>query len=63
MRLSIVIPALNEADQISTTLAPLQAMRARGADLVSFVQRGDDNGESHGFIVATRSPWITTLKL
>ena len=34
MRLSIVIPALNEADQISTALAPLQAMRARGVEVI-----------------------------
>ena len=34
MRLSIVIPALNEADNISATLAPLQAMRARGVEVI-----------------------------
>ena len=34
MRLSIVIPALNEADHISTTLAPLQAMRSRGVEII-----------------------------
>jgi rSAM/selenodomain-associated transferase 2 len=34
MRLSIIIPTLNEADNIATTLAPLQAMRARGAEVI-----------------------------
>jgi len=34
MRLSIVIPALNEADHIVATLAPLQAMRTRGAEII-----------------------------
>lgn len=34
MRLSIVIPALNEAASLAATLAPLQAMRARGVEVV-----------------------------
>lgn len=34
MRLSIIIPALNEADNILATLAPLQAMRARGVEVI-----------------------------
>ena len=34
MRLSIVIAALNEAEHISATLAPLQAMRARGVEVI-----------------------------
>ena len=34
MRLSIVIPALNEADNIAATLNPLQAMRARGVEII-----------------------------
>jgi rSAM/selenodomain-associated transferase 2 len=34
MRLSIIIPALNEAANIAATLAPLQAMRARGAEVI-----------------------------
>ena len=34
MRLSIVIPALNEADHIIAMLAPLQAMRARGVEVI-----------------------------
>ncbi|MEQ1517325.1 MAG: TIGR04283 family arsenosugar biosynthesis glycosyltransferase [Usitatibacteraceae bacterium] len=34
MRLSIVIPALNEADNILTTLRPLQAMRSRGVEVI-----------------------------
>ncbi len=34
MRLSIVIPALNEADNILATLKPLQAMRTRGVEII-----------------------------
>lgn len=34
MRLSIVIPALNEAATIAATLRPLQAMRSRGAEVI-----------------------------
>ena len=34
MRLSIVIPALNEADNILATLRSLQAMRSRGVELI-----------------------------
>jgi rSAM/selenodomain-associated transferase 2 len=34
MRLSIVIPALNEADNIIATLMPLQAMRRRGVEVI-----------------------------
>ena len=34
MRLSIVIPALNEADNIAATLKPLQAMRTRGVEII-----------------------------
>ena len=34
MRLSIVIPALNEADNIVATLTPLQALRARGVEVI-----------------------------
>lgn len=34
MRLSIVIAALNEAEHIPATLAPLQAMRARGVEVI-----------------------------
>ncbi len=34
MPLSIIIPALNEANHIVATLAPLQAMRARGAEVI-----------------------------
>ncbi len=34
VRLSVVIPALNEAAQIAATLAPLQAMRGRGAEVL-----------------------------
>jgi rSAM/selenodomain-associated transferase 2 len=34
MRLSIVIPALNEADRIVATLMPLQVMRLRGVEVI-----------------------------
>ena len=34
MRLSIVIPALNEANNIAGTLAPLQVMRSRGVEVI-----------------------------
>ncbi|MBL8522141.1 MAG: TIGR04283 family arsenosugar biosynthesis glycosyltransferase [Betaproteobacteria bacterium] len=34
MRLSIIIPALNEAANIAATLAPLQPMRARGVEVI-----------------------------
>jgi rSAM/selenodomain-associated transferase 2 len=34
MRLSIIIPTLNEAVHIVATLTPLQAMRARGAEVI-----------------------------
>ncbi len=34
MRLSIVIPALNEAHNIAVTLAPLQGLRSRGVEVL-----------------------------
>ena len=34
MRLSIVIPALNESNNIVATLEPLQAMRSRGVEVI-----------------------------
>ena len=34
MRLSIVIPALNESNNIVATLVPLQAMRSRGVEII-----------------------------
>ncbi|MFO0114433.1 MAG: TIGR04283 family arsenosugar biosynthesis glycosyltransferase [Betaproteobacteria bacterium] len=34
MSLSIIIPALNEAENLAQTLAPLQAMRQRGVEVV-----------------------------
>ncbi|MBL0125291.1 MAG: TIGR04283 family arsenosugar biosynthesis glycosyltransferase [Betaproteobacteria bacterium] len=34
MQLSVVIPALNEAASILATLAPLQVMRSRGAEVI-----------------------------
>ena len=43
MRLSIIVPALNEAAQIAATLQPLQALRARGHDVI-VVDGGSDDG-------------------
>jgi rSAM/selenodomain-associated transferase 2 len=34
MNLSIIIPALNEAEHIAQSLAPLQSFRARGAEVI-----------------------------
>ena len=34
MQLSLIVPALNEAAHIAATLAPLQAMRARGVEVI-----------------------------
>src|SRR5258706_15641062 len=34
MRLSIIIPTLNEAANIEATLRPLQAMRARAVEII-----------------------------
>jgi rSAM/selenodomain-associated transferase 2 len=34
MRISIIIPTLNEAEQIAATLMPLQALRARGHEVI-----------------------------
>lgn len=42
-RLSIVVPALNEAEGIAATLAPLQALRARGHEVV-VVDGGSGDG-------------------
>jgi len=42
MRLSIVIPALNEAAYIGDSLQPLQAMRARGHEVI-LVDGGSDD--------------------
>lgn len=50
MRLSIIIPALNEATSIGATLASLQAMRARGVEVVVV------DGGSEDATVAIASP-------
>jgi rSAM/selenodomain-associated transferase 2 len=42
MRLSIVIPALNEAEHIRDTLQPLQSLRARGHEVI-LVDGGSDD--------------------
>ncbi|MBI5461446.1 MAG: TIGR04283 family arsenosugar biosynthesis glycosyltransferase [Gammaproteobacteria bacterium] len=51
MRISIVIPALNEAACIAATLAPLQAMRARGHEVILV------DGGSTDATVAQATPW------
>lgn len=43
MRLSIIIPVLNEAAQIAATLAPLQLLRAQGHEVI-VVDGGSDDG-------------------
>ena len=43
MRLSIIIPTLNEAANIEATLRPLQALRTRGAEIIVV-----DGGSSDG---------------
>ncbi|MBL8513199.1 MAG: TIGR04283 family arsenosugar biosynthesis glycosyltransferase [Betaproteobacteria bacterium] len=43
-RLSIIVPSLNEAAHIAATLAPLQAMRARGVEVI--VADGGSNDET-----------------
>jgi rSAM/selenodomain-associated transferase 2 len=40
--LSVIIPALNEAEYIHSTLAPLQSMRARGVEVI-LVDGGSDD--------------------
>jgi rSAM/selenodomain-associated transferase 2 len=42
-RLSVVIPALNEAEQIAATLAPLQRLRAEGHEII-VVDGGSTDG-------------------
>ena len=42
MRLSIIIPAFNEAAGIVATLAPLQAMRSRGTEIILVDGGGTD---------------------
>ena len=43
MRISIIVPALNEAAQIAATLEPLQALRTRGHEVI-VVDGGSDDG-------------------
>lgn len=47
MRLSIIIPALNEADQIIAALTPLQAMRSRGVEVI-LVDGGSTDATTQG---------------
>ena len=48
MRLSIVIPVLNEAANIEATLAPLQALRTRGHEVIVV-----DGGSHDGTLLRT----------
>ena len=43
MRLSIIVPVLNEAAQIAATLEPLQSLRAQGHEIL-VVEGGSDDG-------------------
>lgn len=43
MRLSIIVPVLNEAAQIAATLAPLQPLRTQGHEII-VVDGGSDDG-------------------
>ena len=51
MSISIVIPVLNEADVIRSTLRTLQPLRKRGAELI-VVDGGSNDGTS-----AFATPW------
>jgi rSAM/selenodomain-associated transferase 2 len=55
MHLSIIIPALNEADHIVAALAPLQPMRARGAEVILV------DGGSRDATVALASPRVDRI--
>jgi len=55
MHLSIIIPALNEAGNIVNTLAPLQAMRRRGAEVILV-----DGGSTDGTPARAR-PWLDRI--
>jgi rSAM/selenodomain-associated transferase 2 len=46
LRLSVVVPALNEAEQIVATLAPLQRLRAGGHEVI-VVDGGSTDGTPH----------------
>lgn len=50
--LSIVVPALNEADGIEATLQALQPLRARGVEVVLV------DGGSHDDTAARATPWV-----
>ena len=55
MRISIVVPALNEAEQIEATLLPLQPLRARGHELIL------SDGCSADGTLARAKPWVDRL--
>lgn len=54
MRLSIIIPALNEAANIEATLAPLQPMRARGVEVIVVDGGSDDDTSARAAALADR---------
>lgn len=53
--ISIIIPALNEAEQIESTLSPLQAMRQRGVEVI-LVDGGSEDETVH-----LAEPWVDQL--
>ena len=55
MQLSIIIPALNEAAHIADTLVPLQAMRARGVEII-LVDGGSADATTH-----EATPWVDRI--
>ena len=55
MHLSIIIPALNEAAHIADTLVPLQAMRARGAEIILV------DGGSADATTQAATPWVDRI--
>jgi rSAM/selenodomain-associated transferase 2 len=55
MRLSIVIPALNEAANVGATLTPLQAMRARGVEIILI------DGGSSDATKQIAAPWVDRI--
>ena len=52
MHLSIIIPALNEAAHLANTLGPLQAMRARGVEII-LVDGGSADATKN-----VAAPWV-----
>jgi rSAM/selenodomain-associated transferase 2 len=51
VKISVILPALNEAQQIAATLKPLQAMRTRGHEVIVV------DGGSHDGTAELARPW------